>query len=153
MRFLTAVFALLLSTASLRPHATETYLDQAYKHSAAVLDRPDDPCSGSPDEACIDKEVSFVDQHLDAFVVALRGVFSTRASSHVEGSQNELDTLNRADAAWRAYRTQICKLSYDFYSGGLESNAVPTIAYCELRQDRAYLQQLRPLLNPHRVVK
>jgi hypothetical protein len=41
--------ALLLPTSLLRSQTTETYIDQASRHSAAVLERSDDPCPDDSD--------------------------------------------------------------------------------------------------------
>jgi uncharacterized protein YecT (DUF1311 family) len=148
--------ALLLPTSLLRSQTTETYIDQAYRHSAAVLERSDDPCpddSDVPREVCMAKELSLVGQHLDALVDDLRAMFAIKQASRQVGEQSELEILNKADAAWRLYRAQVCKLSFGYFKGGQESIAVLDSGICELRLDRAYVLQLNPLITPHRITK
>ena len=148
--------ALLLPTSLLRSQTTEAYVDQAYRHSAAVLERSDDPCpddSRVPREVCMAKELSLVGQHLDALVDDLRAMFVIKQASKQGEEQSELEILNKADAAWRIYRTQVCKLSFDYFVGGQEAIAVRENGICELRLDRAYVLQLSPLIKPHRIEK
>jgi hypothetical protein len=148
--------ALLLPTSSLRSQTTETYVDQASRHSAAVLERSDDPCpddSDVPREVCMAKELSLVEQHLDALVDDLRAMFAIKQASKQGGEQSELEILNKADAAWRLYRAQICKLSFGYFVGGQEAIAVREDGICELRLDRAYVLQLSPLIKPYRTEK
>jgi hypothetical protein len=150
------VFALLLPASLLRSQTTETYADQASRHSAAVLERSDDPCpddSAVPSEVCMTKELALVGRHLDAFVEDLRAMFAIKQASQQGGEESELDTLNKADAAWRLYRAQICKLSFNYFVGGQEAIAVRESGVCELRLDRAYVLQLKPLIKTHRVEK
>jgi hypothetical protein len=145
-----AVLALLLPASLLRSQTTETYRNEAHRHSAAVLEHSDDPCSDDgpvPYNVCMDKELVFVGQHLDAFIVALRGVFATSQVSRQVGEQSELEILNKADAEWRLYRAQVCKLSFDYFRGGQESIALLDREICELRLDRAYVLQLSPLID------
>jgi hypothetical protein len=146
---------LLLPTSLLRSQTTETYVDQASRHSAAVLERSDDPCpddSHVPREVCLAKELSLVGQHLDALVDDLRAMFAIKQASK-QGGESELEILNKADAAWRLYRAQICKLSFGYFVGGQEAIAVRENGICELRLDRAYVLQLSPLIKPHRIEK
>lgn len=150
------VAVLLLPTSLLRSQTTETYVDQAFRHSAAVLERSDDPCpddSHVSREVCMAKELSLVGQHLDAFVDDLRAIFAIKQASKRDGEQSELEILNKADAAWRLYRAQICKLSFGYFVGGKEAIAVHENGICELRLDRAYVLQLSPLIKPHRIEK
>lgn len=75
---------------------------------------------------------------------------------HRNGSSQrevELETLNKADAAWRLYRAQVCNLQFDYFTGGGGTIAVPARADCELRLDRAYMQQLEGLLHLQQVVR
>jgi hypothetical protein len=149
------VAALLLPTSLLRSQTTETYVDQASRHSAAVLERSDDPCpddSHVPPEVCLAKELSLVGQHLDALVDDLRAMFAIKQASK-QGGESELEILNKADAAWRLYRAQICKPSFGYFVGGQEAIAVRENGICERRVDRAYVLQLSPLIKPHRIEK
>jgi hypothetical protein len=97
----------------------------------------------------MDKELAFLEQHLNAFMVALRG----ELASNQETEQGERDALDETDAAWRLYRAQVCKLSFNYFAGGQGTFAVPERGMCELRLDRTYVLQLSPLILPHRVVK
>ena len=81
---------------------------------------------------------------MDAFLVAMRGVFATSEISLQPGAKSELKVLNRADAAWRLYRAQVCKLSFGYFTGGQAAIAVHEDASCRLRLDRAYVLQLCP---------
>ena len=150
------VLTLLLPASLLRSQTAETYADQASRHSAAVLEYSDDPCpddSAVPREVCMTKELALVGQHLDAFVEDLRAMFAIKEASQQSGEQSELAILNKADAAWRLYRAQICKLSFSYFVSGQETIAVRDSGVCELRLDRAYVLQLSPLIKPHRVEK
>jgi hypothetical protein len=150
------VLALLLPASLLRSQTAETYADQALRHSSAVLEHSDDSCpddSAVPREVCMSKELALVGQHLDAFVEDLRAMFAIKEASQQRGEQSELAILNKADAAWRLYRAQICKLSFNYFVSGQEAIAVRDREVCELRLDRAYVLQLSPLIKPHRVEK
>lgn len=146
-----------LVPASLWPQSTtETYRDDATGHSKAVLERSDDPCQDDgavPFGVCMHHELELVEGHLDAFIAAMRGVFATSEVSPERKAGSELEALNRADAAWRLYRAQVCKLSLDYFKGGQVSVAVHEEGICRLRLDQAYVRQLSPLLLPHRVEK
>jgi uncharacterized protein YecT (DUF1311 family) len=126
------------------------------RHYAAVLGRPPDPC---PDdrtvshEVCMEKELTFVERHLDGFIAALREVLAVRAASPKSSEQSELETLNKADAAWRLYRDQICRLEFNYFAGGSGTIAVPARADCELKIDRAYMEQLHELLYLQQVAR
>ena len=143
------LLALMLPIPLAGPQVTRSYIDEGERHYAAVLRRPADPC---PDdravshEVCMDNELTFVEPHLDGFIAALRGVLTARAASPKSGAQSELETLNKADAAWRLYRVQICKLEFNYFAGGRGAIAVPARVDCELRMDRAYMEQLHELL-------
>jgi hypothetical protein len=50
--------------------------------------------------------------------------------------------LNKADAAWREYRSHVCGLSYDYFRTGNTTTVAPAPDICKLRLDRAYMQQL-----------
>jgi uncharacterized protein YecT (DUF1311 family) len=79
----------------------------------------------------MDKELTFIDQHLDAFIEALRGL---------AGSPEELAALNQADTAWRQYRKSACELPYKRYPDGTIKG--PMSAECYLSLDRAYMKDL-----------
>jgi hypothetical protein len=146
-----ASLALMLSGSLTGRQLASSYLNEGERHSAAVLKRPADPC---PDDSpvshadCMGKELAFVGEHLDAFVTSLRGVLATSSN---KDAQSKLDILNKTDAAWRQYRVQVCNLSFNYFSGGQGLIVESSRADCELRLDRAYVQQLVPLLNFSRV--
>ena len=148
------VLALMLPLPLVGRQVTRSYIDEGYRHYAAVLGRPADPCpddSTVTHEVCMGKELAFVGAHLDAFIAALRGFLATRLASPKSGVQSELETLNKADAAWRLYRAEVCKLQFDYFTGGGGTIAVPARADCELRLDRAYMEQLEGLLHLQQV--
>jgi uncharacterized protein YecT (DUF1311 family) len=157
IRAVSLVFLLVMLPIPLAvPQVTRSYIDEGERHYAAVLGRPADPC---PDdrtvshEMCMDKELTFVEPHLDGFIAALRGVLTAKAASPKSGAQSELQTLNKADAAWRRYRAQICRLEFDYFASGSGTIGVPARADCELRMDRAYMEQLHELLHLQQVVR
>jgi hypothetical protein len=92
------LLALMLPIPSAGRQVTRSYIDEGERHYAAVLGRPPDPCSDDrtvSHEVCMDKELTFVEPHLDGFVAALRGVLTARAASSKSGAQSELETLNK----------------------------------------------------------
>jgi uncharacterized protein YecT (DUF1311 family) len=107
----------------------------ANREYAAVFAHPDNPCSTDyatlPYVQCMDKELDFIESHLDAFIQALRGLAD---------SPEELAALNQADAAWRHYREAACALPYSRYPQGTIKG--PMTAECRLSLDRAYMKQL-----------
>jgi uncharacterized protein YecT (DUF1311 family) len=107
----------------------------ANREYAAVFAHPDNPCSTdyatTPYMLCMSKELEFIDKHLDAFIEALRGLAD---------SPEELAALNQTDAAWRNYRKAACDLPYKRYVEGTIKGTMS--ANCELRLDRAYMNQL-----------
>jgi uncharacterized protein YecT (DUF1311 family) len=110
----------------------------ANREYAAVFARSENPCSADyatvPYVQCMDKELAFVQQHLDAFVEDLRKIVT---------SPEELASLNRADTAWRTYRESICALPYKRFADGTAK--APMSAECQWNQDRAYMKQLNGL--------
>jgi len=80
---------------------------------------------------CMGKELTFVEQHLDAFVAGLREIVS---------SPEELAGLNLADTTWRTYRENICALPYKRFETGTIKG--PMTAECRWNLDRAYMEQL-----------
>jgi uncharacterized protein YecT (DUF1311 family) len=111
------------------------YGTAANRDYAAVFARPENPCSSDdstqPYVECMGKELTFVEMHIDAFVQDLRGM---------AGSSSELAALNRADAAWRAYRQALCQIPFARFGQGTVKG--PMSVDCQLRIDRAYMTQL-----------
>jgi uncharacterized protein YecT (DUF1311 family) len=154
--FHVAVLVLILPASSVGSQNPASYVEEAKRHSEAVLQRPADPCpdeSTESHEVCMHNELAFVREHLDAFVEALRRFLATRQTSQKDDARSQLKALNKADEAWRVYRAQVCKLSFNYFSGGQGVIAEPATADCELRLDRAYIEQLEPLLTLQRVTK
>ena len=83
---------------------------------------------------CMDKELTFVEQHLDAFVEELRQIVS---------SPEELAGLNQADTTWRAYRESMCALPYKRFPDGTIKG--PMTGECRLNLDRDYMKQLNAI--------
>jgi uncharacterized protein YecT (DUF1311 family) len=105
---------------------------------AAVFAHSSSPCSAdsatAPYVQCMDKELTFVEQHLDAFVEGLRKIVN---------SPEELTSLNQADTTWRTYRENICGLPYKrFESGTIKA---PMTAECRWNLDREYMKQLNDI--------
>jgi uncharacterized protein YecT (DUF1311 family) len=108
----------------------------ANREYAAVFARSDKPCSQDystlPYLKCMDKELTSIEPHLDAFVEDLR---------KMTGSQEELDAFNEMDTKWRAYRESACQLPFKRAGQGGTMRA-PMTAECEWTLDRAYMEQL-----------
>jgi uncharacterized protein YecT (DUF1311 family) len=107
----------------------------ANREYAAVFAHPANPCSADsatvPFLDCMDKELDFIELHLDAFIEALRGLTD---------SPEELAALNQTDATWRNYRKSACALPYSRYPDGTIKG--PMTADCRFSLDRAYMEQL-----------
>ena len=108
----------------------------ANREYAAVFSRSEKPCSQDystvPYLKCMDKELTIIGEHLDAFVEDIRGM---------TGSQEELDALNEMNTKWRAYRESACQLPFKRAGKGGTMRA-PMTAECEWNLDRAYMEQL-----------
>jgi uncharacterized protein YecT (DUF1311 family) len=125
------------------PHVADA--DREY---AAVFSHPDNPCAKESTtldyEECIGKEVEFTENHLNAFLEAVRGILANQygatAGIKPAGNVNELDLLNNADRVWREYKKNLCELEFAGFDGG--SGASSAKSECEYRLDRQYVQQV-----------
>lgn len=127
-----------------------SYAVDALREYAAVFGHSDDPChsdSPVPYEICMGRELAFVDSHLDAFMIDIRGVLSANGAAEKKATSSRLKMLNRADAAWREYRNQVCGLSYGSFRGGQGTGISPEVGICRLSLDRAYMRQQVGLTN------
>jgi Lysozyme inhibitor LprI len=127
-----------------------SYAVDAHREYAAVFGHSDDPChSDGPVafETCMGRELAFVESHLDAFVIDIRGVLSANKATDKKGTNSRLTMLNKADAAWRQYRKQVCGLSYDYFRGGQGTIIRPAVGICRLSLDKAYMSRLEALTN------
>jgi uncharacterized protein YecT (DUF1311 family) len=110
----------------------------ANREYTAVFSRSNTPCSDlnstSSSMACMDKELSFIEPRLDAFVDDIRGITL---------SGEELEALNQTDARWRAYRESACAIPYKRFKDGTIKG--PMTAECRWDLDRAYMKELRKI--------
>ncbi len=143
--------ALTLSLAPTAAHAQphHSHVADAKREYAAIFSHPDNPCSMEQTTAgyddCIGKELAFTEAHLAALLTAVRGIASddapaSPAESAMLAGNTELALINNADAAWREYRGNVCRLMEAGMAGG--SGAGATGDECEYRMDRQYAQQL-----------
>jgi uncharacterized protein YecT (DUF1311 family) len=125
------------------PHVADA--DREY---TAVFSHVENPCAGESTtlsyEQCIGKEVEFTENHLNAFLAAVRGILAdedgARAGTESAGKVKELDLLNNADRAWREYKKNLCELESTGFDGG--SGVVSAKSECEYRVDRQYVSQV-----------
>jgi len=121
------------------------HVADADREYAAVLSHAENPCAKESTtldyEQCIGKEVEFTENHLNAFLGAVRGILadedSVPAGTESAGKVKELDLLNNADRAWREYKKNLCELEF---AGG--SGASSAKSECEYRVDRQYVKQV-----------
>ncbi len=81
LRLVMGAGALVLAAISITAHGQSEKPDPgatANREYAAVFAHPDNPCSANyatlPYMQCMDKELSFIEPHMAAFVEALRGL-------------------------------------------------------------------------------
>jgi uncharacterized protein YecT (DUF1311 family) len=130
------------------PHVAEA--DREY---AAVFSHGENPCANESTtlsyEQCIGKEVEFTENHLNAFLTAVRGILADEggAASGAEsaGKVNELELLNNADRAWREYKKNLCELDFAGFDGG--SGASSAKSECEYRVNREYVRQVADAIS------
>lgn len=138
---------LLLAATAARAQQPHSYVADANHEYTAIFSRPDNPCPTEQTTAgyanCIGKQLTFTDAHLAAFLTAVRGIVAhedTGQRATIALGGNELELLNRADAAWREYRKNTCALvRAGFWGGSGMGNAG---SECEYRTDRQYAQQV-----------
>lgn len=125
------------------PHVADA--DREY---AAVFSHAENPCQKEPTtlsyNQCIGKEVEFTEQHLNAFLAAVRAIVAgddaAQAPTEAVGKTKELDLLNKADQAWREYKKNLCQLEFAGFNGG--SGASSAESECEYGADRQYVRQI-----------
>jgi uncharacterized protein YecT (DUF1311 family) len=131
------------ANAERHPHVADA--DREY---AAVFSHGENPCAGgsttSGYEQCIGKEVEFTENHLNAFLEAVRGILADEdgvpAGAGSAGKGKQLDLLNHADGAWREYKKNLCEL--EFAGSDRGSGAASAESECEYRVDREYVKQV-----------
>jgi uncharacterized protein YecT (DUF1311 family) len=124
------------------------HVDDADREYAAVFSHEENPCAKESTTAdyaqCLGKEVEFAENHLNAFLEAVRGILAdedglpARAESADKGKESDL--LNHADGAWREYKKNLCKLEFAGFNHG--PGAGPAESECEYRADREYVKQV-----------
>jgi len=125
-----------------------SHVADADREYSAVFSHPESPCVHESTTAgfdtCFGAELQFTEKHLDAFLVAVRGIVvdESPAPSAVKasGKRTELELLNSADRAWREYKKNLCALEFAGYEGG--SGAASAGMECEYKADRQYVQQV-----------
>jgi uncharacterized protein YecT (DUF1311 family) len=138
------IFAL-LATAHAKDHPHVADADREY---AAVFSHAENPCAKESTTMgygqCIGNEVEFTENHLGAFLAAVRGILAdddaAPEGSESAGKVKESDLLNNADRAWREYRKNICELEFAGFEGG--SGAGSAQSECVYRVDRQYVNQV-----------
>jgi uncharacterized protein YecT (DUF1311 family) len=139
------VILALIGAANAKDHPHVAYADREY---AAVFSHAENPCAKESTtldyEQCIGKEVEFTENHLNAFLAAVRGILADEDSAPVGtesgGKVKELDLLNNADRAWREYKKNLCELEFAGFDGG--SGASSAKSECEYRVDREYVRKV-----------
>jgi uncharacterized protein YecT (DUF1311 family) len=130
------------------PHVADA--DREY---ATVFSHAENPCAKESTtldyERCIGKEVEFTENHLNAFLTAVRGILADEdgAAAVPESADRvkQLDLLNSADRAWREYKKNICDLEFAGFGGG--SGASSAKSECEYRVDRQYVRQVADAIS------
>jgi uncharacterized protein YecT (DUF1311 family) len=135
----------LIGAAHAKDHPHVADADREY---AAVFSHVENPCAKESTtlgyEQCIGKEVEFTENHLNAFLAAVRGILADEdgvpAGAEPAGKVKELELLNNADRAWREYKKNLCGLEFAGLDGG--SGASSAEGECEYRADRQYVRQV-----------
>jgi uncharacterized protein YecT (DUF1311 family) len=124
------------------PHVAD-----ANREYAAVFSHAENPCNESTTvgwEQCFGKEVEFTENHLNAFLAAVRGIVADEdglpAGTEAASKGKESELLNKADRAWREYKKNLCGLEFAGFDGG--SGAASAQLECEYRADREYVKQV-----------
>jgi uncharacterized protein YecT (DUF1311 family) len=104
----------LIGAANAKDHSHVADADREY---AAVFSHGENPCAKESTtfdyNQCIAKEVEFTESHMDAFLVAVRGILADEdAPAGTESARKvkEVDLLNNADRAWWEYKKNLCEL-------------------------------------------
>jgi len=139
------VLLALIGVANAKDHP---HVADANREYAAVFSHVENPCANESTtlgyEQCIGKEVEFTENHLGAFLAAVRGILMDQddapAPTESAGTVKELELLNNADQAWREYKKNLCNLERAGFDGG--SGAGSAEGECEYRVDREYVKQV-----------
>jgi len=131
-----------VSDAKDHPHVADA--GQEYN---AVFSHAENPCKESTTsgwEQCLGKEVEFTENHLNAFLTAVRGILADEdgipAGTGLTGKGKESELLNNAERSWREYKKNICELAFAGFDGG--TGAASAELECEYRVDREYVKQV-----------
>jgi uncharacterized protein YecT (DUF1311 family) len=146
-KFLAGGLITLLLAGAAKARDAHPHVADADREYAAVFSRGENPCANESTNMgyaeCIGKELEFTEQHLNAFLVAVRGILADEDVGQAAGKVKESDLLNNADRAWREYKKNLCELEFaGFGDGGGGSGAGPAKTECEYRADRQYVQQV-----------
>jgi uncharacterized protein YecT (DUF1311 family) len=137
------VILALMGVANAKDHPHVADADREY---AAVFSHADNPCAKASTtldyEECIGKEVNFTENHLTAFLAAVRGILADEdgVPEGTESGGKELDLLSNSDRAWREYKKNLCNLQFAGFDGGSGSSSAES--ECEYRLDRQYVEQV-----------
>jgi uncharacterized protein YecT (DUF1311 family) len=139
---------LLFSDSASQPQQANSNVADADREYAAVFSHPAKPCPSATNTVsynlCIQKEIDFTEQHLTAFLAAIRAIASQDDTAPppnpVYGKRKEVEFLDSADAAWRNYRKNLCSLQAAGMAGG--TGQASSEMDCFYRADREYVQQL-----------
>jgi uncharacterized protein YecT (DUF1311 family) len=138
------VILALIGVADAKDHPHVADADREY---AAVFSHGENPCKESTTvgwDQCFGKEVEFTDNHLNAFLAAVRGILADEdglpAGTESAGKGRESELLNKADSAWREYKKNICGLEFAGFDGG--SGGASAELECEYHADREYVKQV-----------
>jgi uncharacterized protein YecT (DUF1311 family) len=135
----------LVGTLCAKDHSHVAEADREY---AAVFSHGENPCANKFNTLdygeCIGKEVEFTETHLNAFLMAVRGILGEGSGmAPAAGSTDkasELELLNNADRSWRDYKKNLCKLEFAGFDGG--SGASSAKSECEYRLSREHVKQV-----------
>jgi uncharacterized protein YecT (DUF1311 family) len=146
-KFLAGGLITLLLAGAANARDAHPHVADADREYAAVFSRAENPCASESTNMgyaeCIGKELEFTEQHLNAFLAAVRGILADDDAGQAADKVKESDLLNQADRAWREYKKNLCELEFaGFGDGGGGSGAGPAKTECEYRADRQYVQQV-----------
>jgi uncharacterized protein YecT (DUF1311 family) len=141
----TFVFMAFIGAANAKDHPHVADADREY---AAIFSHVENPCTKESTTMgyaqCIGKEVEFTENHLNAFLAAVRGILADEdgapAGAESAGKVKESDLLNNLDRAWQEYKKNLCQLAFAGFDGG--SGAGSAKSECEYQADRQYVRQV-----------
>jgi uncharacterized protein YecT (DUF1311 family) len=143
------VILALIGAANAKDHPHVADADREYE---AVLSHGENPCAKQSTtigfEQCFGKEVEFTEDHLTAFLDAVRAIVADERGACVgikpACGVRHLDLLNNADRAWREYKKNLCELEFAEFDGG--SGAGSAQSECEYQADRQYVRQVADVI-------